>query len=72
MGGRHHQKYKDVKQISKYKAGLRMSCRIEQLKHKPQMEQWSAGGMTSSNVKTVAKPSDGVVAVLKSLHFALP
>ena len=30
------------------------------------------GGMTSSNVKTVAKPSHGVVAVLKSLHFALP
>ena len=31
MGGRHHQKYKDVKQISKYKAGLKISCRIEQL-----------------------------------------
>ena len=30
------------------------------------MEQRSAGGMTSSNVKTVAKPSHGVVAVLKS------
>ena len=35
------------------------------------MEQWSAGGMTSSNVKTVAKPSHRIVAVLKSLHFAL-
>ena len=31
MGGRHHQKYMDVKQISKYKAGLRISCRIVQL-----------------------------------------
>ena len=39
---------------------------------KPQMEKRSAGGMTSSNVKTVAKPSYGLVAVLKSLHFALP
>ena len=39
---------------------------------KPQMEKRSAGGMTSSNVKTVAKPSHGLVAVLKSLHFALP
>ena len=28
------------------------------------------GGMTSSNVKTVAKPSHGVVAVLKSIHLA--
>ena len=28
---RHHQKYKDVKQISKHKAGLNISCRIEQL-----------------------------------------
>ena len=24
MGGRHHQKYKDVKQISKYKAGVEL------------------------------------------------
>ena len=31
MGSRHHQKYKDVKKISKYKAGLRISCRIEKL-----------------------------------------
>ena len=31
MGSRHHQKYKDVKQISQYKAGLRISCRIELL-----------------------------------------
>ena len=31
MGGRHHQKYKDVKQINKNKAGLKISCRIEQL-----------------------------------------
>ena len=30
------------------------------------------GGMTSSNVKIDTKPSHGVVAVLKSLHFALP
>ena len=30
------------------------------------------GGMTSSNVRTVVKSSHGVVAVLKSLHFALP
>ena len=30
------------------------------------------GGTTSSNAKTVAKPSHGVAAVLKSLHFALP
>ena len=29
------------------------------------------GGMKSSNVKTDAKPSHGVVAVLKNLHFAL-
>ena len=29
-------------------------------------------GMTSSNVKIGAKLSHGVVAVLKSLHFALP
>ena len=28
MGGRHHQKYKDVKLISKYKAGVRIGCRI--------------------------------------------
>ena len=41
-------------------------------KYKPQMEQRSAGGMTSSNVKIGAKLSHGVVAVLKSLHFALP
>ena len=31
-----------------------------------------AGGMTSSNVKIGAKLSHGVLAVLKSLHFALP
>ena len=31
MGGRHHQKYQDVKQISKNKAGLRISCRTAQL-----------------------------------------
>ena len=31
MGGRHHQKYKDVKQIGKYKAGLKISCRTAQL-----------------------------------------
>ena len=31
MGGLHHQKYKHVKQISKYKADLRMSGRIAQL-----------------------------------------
>ena len=31
-----------------------------------------AGGMTSSNLKIGAKLSHGVVAVLKSLHFALP
>ena len=30
------------------------------------------GSMTSSNVKISAKLSHGVVAVLKSLHFALP
>ena len=30
------------------------------------------GGMTSSNLKIGAKLSHGVVAVLKSLHFALP
>ena len=41
-------------------------------KYKPQMEQWSAGGMTSSNVKISAKLSRSVVAVLKSLHVALP
>ena len=37
-------------------------------------EQRSAGGggMTSSNLKIGAKLSHGVVAVLKSLHFALP
>ena len=40
-------------------------------KYKPQMEQRSAGGMTSSNVKTGAKPLHSVVAVWKSLHFAL-
>ena len=31
IGGRHHQNYKDLKQISIYKSGLRISCRIEQL-----------------------------------------
>ena len=31
MGGRHHQKYKDVKQIGKYKAGLKINCRTAQL-----------------------------------------
>ena len=44
-------------------------------KYKPQMEQRSVGGgggMTSSNVKIGAKLSQDVVAVLKSLHFALP
>ena len=42
-------------------------------KYKLQMEQRSVGGgMTSSNVKTGAKPLHGVVAVLESLHFALP
>ena len=30
------------------------------------------GAMASSNVKIGAKLSQGVVAVLKSLHFALP
>ena len=49
----------------------RLSRRNHQ-KYKPQMEQQSAGGMTSSNVKTAAKPSHGVVAVLNSLHFAFP
>ena len=34
-------------------------------KCKLQMEQWSAGGMTSSNVKTVAKPSHGVRVLLR-------
>ena len=48
----------------------RLSRRNHQ-KYKSQMEQWSTGGMTSSNVKTVAKPSHRIVAVLKSLHFAL-
>ena len=49
----------------------RLSRRNHQ-KYKLQMEQRSAGGMTSSNVKIGAKLSHGVVAVLKSLHFALP
>ena len=35
------------------------------------MEQRSAGGTTLSNVKTAAKPSRGVVAVLNSLRFAV-
>ena len=30
------------------------------------------GGMTSSNVETGAKPLHSVVAVWKSIHFALP
>ena len=33
------------------------------------MEQRSAGGMTSSNAKTAAKPSHRVVAVSNSLSF---
>ena len=49
----------------------RLSRRNHQ-KYKPRMEQRSAGGMTSSNVKTAAKLSHGVVAVMNSLHFALP
>ena len=44
---------------------------------KVQTAKWNSdllggGGMTSSNLKIGAKPSHGVVAVLKSLHFALP
>ena len=45
---------------------LRLSRRNHQ-KYKPQMEQRSAGGMTSSNAKTTAKPSHRVVAVSNSL-----
>ena len=54
-----------------YGVTRRLPCRNHQ-KYKPQMEQRSAGGQTSSNVKIGAKLSYGVVAVLKSLHFALP
>ena len=48
----------------------RLSRRNHQ-NYKPQMEQRSTGGMTSSNVKTAAKPARGVVAVLNSLRFAV-
>ena len=37
--------------------------------------KWNSGllgGMTSSNVKIGAEPPHGVVAMLKSPHFALP
>ena len=46
----------------------RLSRRNHQ-KYKPQMEQRSAGGTTSSNAKTAAKPSHRVVAVSNSLSF---
>ena len=49
----------------------RLSRRNQQ-KYKPQTEQRSAGGMTSSNVKNAAKLSHDVVAVLNSLLFAFP